>query len=156
MTKRTDDSAQLRQAMGGSAKTILLVAAGIAGVMLILAAVFWLSDLVVMGLTTVWPRHAWVVSITACGAVWCVLVMSEFIRLTLNGAGLMRKEKYDVWIGLYFGVVMILSWALCAALFWMLFHLQGGEGNIQVPLMVVSLFVSMLYPLILTRLIQDS
>ena len=35
MTKRTDDSAQLRQAMGGSAKTILLVAAGIAGVMLI-------------------------------------------------------------------------------------------------------------------------
>ena len=53
MTKRTDDSAQLRQAMGGSAKTILLVAAGIAGVMLILAAVFWLSDLVVMGLTTV-------------------------------------------------------------------------------------------------------
>ena len=84
-----------------------------------------------------------------------MLVMSEFIRLTLNGAGLMRKEKYDVWIGLYFGVVMILSWALCAALFWMLFHLQGGEGNIQVPLMVVSLFVSMLYPLILTRLIQD-
>lgn len=146
----------LSRAMVDAMKKILLVAAYIVGVILTVTAGIWLTNHAGKGLEIVWPLHSWAVSMTTCGMVWCLVVISEFIRLTLNGTGLMRKSAYDIWIGLYFGVIIILLWALCAALFWMFFHLQGGGGDIQVPLMVVSLFVSMLYPLILSRLIRDS
>lgn len=156
--KQTDNktSLHLRQAIGDAMKKILLVAAGLACVVFTVAVGSWLTDHAIKGLEYVWGLRSWAVSMTTCGMVWCLVVISEFIRLTLNGTGLMRKNTYDIWIGLYFGIVVILLWALCAVLFWMLFHLQGGEGDIQVPLMVVSLFVSMLYPLILSRLIRDS
>lgn len=156
--KKVDNEAplRLRQAMSGAMKSISLVVAGIAGMILTIIAVIWLTNYTVDGLETVWPLHSWAVIMTACGIVWCLVLLSEFTRLTLNGAGVMQKEKYDIWTGVYFGTVVILSWALCAALFWMLFHLQGDEGGVQVPLIVISVFTSMLYPFILFRLIRDN
>lgn len=98
-------------------KKILLVAAGLACVVFTVAVGSWLTDHAIKGLEYVWGLRSWAVSMTTCGMVWCLVVISEFIRLTLNGTGLMRKNTYDIWIGLYFGIVVILLWALCAALF---------------------------------------
>ncbi|MEI7412157.1 hypothetical protein [Pectobacterium aroidearum] len=146
----------LRPAMRRAAKNVTGVVVGSIAVVLILAAILWLIELAGQGLTYVWPRHPWALSMTAAGMVGGLLALSEFIRLTLVWSGLMRKKAYDLRIGLFFGGVVALSWALCAALIWMLFHLQGNEGDMLHPLMVVSVIVSLLYPFILLNLLKDA
>lgn len=154
--KHTSNEASLglRPAMGRAAKNVTGVIAVIIAGVLIFAAALWLIDLAGLGLAYVWPRHPWALGMTAAGMVGGLLALSEFIRLTLVWSGLMRKKAFELRIGLYLVGVVVLSWALCAALIWMLFHLQGNEGDMLPPLMVVSVIVSLLYPFVLLYMMR--